>query len=94
VLAAAVLLPELAAMLFPSVAVYLPPGFVVVLVVLTFGYAALVWRTRAVLRWLFPGTDIEVPVQSRREKVAANVSAWIGVIVSTALLLRWLWGVL
>ncbi|MGE5523884.1 MAG: hypothetical protein ACM3SS_09210 [Rhodospirillaceae bacterium] len=93
-LCAVVVLPEFASTYLPGAAPYVPPGVVSLLVLLSFGYAAVVWRTHHVLAWLFPGCNIELPLQCAREKTTANVSAWIGVAVSVAVLGRWLWGVL
>jgi hypothetical protein len=93
-ISAVVLLPELAAMFLPSVAAYVPPGLLSLLLIVSFGYAAIVWRTQDVVSWLFRGYKIQMPVRSAREEAAANWSAWIGVVVSSALLCRWMWGVL
>jgi len=93
-LGALVLVPELAAAFAPSAARYVPPFLLTSLVAVSFGFALLVWRTRQALQWLFPGCAIEMPVRSRRERMAEIASAWVGVIVSTVLAAGWFWSVL
>lgn len=88
------LTPEVTERYAPSVARYVPPFFLTLLALLSLAYALLVWRTRRVLDWLFPGCAMLLPAWSRREKMGQSVSAWTGVLVSAALFVLWLWKVL
>lgn len=85
------LLAELLRIYAPGVARYWPPLFLVCLVGLSLGYALLVWRPQEVLRWLFPRNAMQLRLRGKGGRFAEVASAWIGVIVSAALLARWLW---
>lgn len=91
-LAAMVLAPMLAERYFPSISRYVPPFVLTWLAAMSFGYALLVCRTRPVLDWLFPGCVIDLPAATACERVNQNRGARIGVVVSSALLVHWLWG--
>ena len=93
-LGALVLVPELVEAHAPRATRYVPPFLLTSLAALSFGYALLVLRTQQTLKWLFPQCTIKVPLRSKKESIGEIVGAWVGVVVSFALLARWLWGVL
>lgn len=86
--------PEIVRAYWPSGARFFPPFLLTSLLLVTVGYALLVWRPRQVLGRLFPGCAFETSRMTQRERMGANVSAFAGVAVSSVLCVVWGWGVL
>lgn len=90
VLAAALAIQLILKALVPDATKFFPPIWLVLLVALSAVYAALVWRPKEILTWLFPGFDVYVPLQDARESRAARINAWVSVVFAVGTLLLWI----